>query len=64
WTWGSNRNFLYKCREIPFGALTHDGIISLVDAVLSINSAYPLILRPERKVNLILSFDFSCGDPF
>uniref|UniRef100_A0A8D0G6A0 PLA2c domain-containing protein n=1 Tax=Sphenodon punctatus TaxID=8508 RepID=A0A8D0G6A0_SPHPU len=64
WTWGSNRNFLYKCRDIQSGDLTNDDIISLVDAALAINSAYPLILRPERKVNLILSFDFSSGDPF
>ncbi|XP_058867673.1 cytosolic phospholipase A2 gamma-like [Acipenser ruthenus] len=28
------------------------------------NSAYPLVLHPERKVDLILSFDFSAGDPF
>uniref|UniRef100_A0A8D0G6H9 PLA2c domain-containing protein n=1 Tax=Sphenodon punctatus TaxID=8508 RepID=A0A8D0G6H9_SPHPU len=64
WTWGSNRNFLYKCCDIQSGDLANDDIISLVDAGLAINSAYPLLLRPERKVNLILSFDFSSGDPF
>lgn len=39
-------------------------IISLVDAGLAINSAYPLVLRAERQTDLILSFDFSSGDPF
>ncbi|KAK9397153.1 PLA2G4C: Cytosolic phospholipase A2 gamma [Crotalus adamanteus] len=38
--------------------------IQLADAGIVINSAYPLILRPERKVELILSFDFSEGDCF
>ncbi|XP_060585625.1 uncharacterized protein LOC132741473 [Ruditapes philippinarum] len=41
----------------------------LVDAGLAFNSPFPLILRPEREVDLILSFDFSAresdkADPF
>ncbi|PIO29713.1 hypothetical protein AB205_0068880, partial [Aquarana catesbeiana] len=36
----------------------------LVDAGLEINTPYPLVLPPHRKVDLILSFDFSLGDPF
>ncbi|XP_060561359.1 cytosolic phospholipase A2-like [Ruditapes philippinarum] len=41
----------------------------LVDAGLAFNSPFPLILRPEREVDLILSFDFSeresdKADPF
>ncbi|XP_039373314.1 cytosolic phospholipase A2 gamma-like [Mauremys reevesii] len=43
---------------------TKDKIISLIDSWTAINSAYPLVLRGERKVKLILSFDFSDGDPF
>ncbi|KAM4824991.1 cytosolic phospholipase A2 gamma-like [Thomomys bottae] len=39
-------------------------VIHLVDAGLAINSAYPLVLPPARDVQLILSFDFSAGDPF
>ncbi|XP_060562012.1 cytosolic phospholipase A2-like isoform X1 [Ruditapes philippinarum] len=31
----------------------------LVDAGLAFNSPYPLILRPERQVDIILSFEFS-----
>ncbi|XP_077169634.1 cytosolic phospholipase A2 gamma-like [Paroedura picta] len=38
--------------------------ISLIDAGTAINTAYPLILHPERNVKLILSFDFSSGNPF
>uniref|UniRef100_A0A4W5LD03 PLA2c domain-containing protein n=1 Tax=Hucho hucho TaxID=62062 RepID=A0A4W5LD03_9TELE len=38
--------------------------IHLVDAGLKINSPYPTILRTERDVDLIISLDFSAGDPF
>lgn len=31
----------------------------MVDAGLTFNSPYPLVLRPQRAVSLILSFDFS-----
>ncbi|XP_029105425.1 cytosolic phospholipase A2 gamma-like [Scleropages formosus] len=34
------------------------------DAGILLNSPYVAALRPERKVDLILSFDFSSGDPF
>ncbi|XP_077688667.1 cytosolic phospholipase A2 gamma-like [Eretmochelys imbricata] len=44
--------------------LTNNKLIYLIDAGIAINSAYPLVLRPQRKVQLILSFDFSAGDPF
>lgn len=39
-------------------------LISLIDAGLAINSAYPLVLRAKRRADLIISFDFSSGDPF
>uniref|UniRef100_A0A8C8ENH5 PLA2c domain-containing protein n=1 Tax=Oncorhynchus tshawytscha TaxID=74940 RepID=A0A8C8ENH5_ONCTS len=38
--------------------------IHLVDAGLKINSPYPPVLRTSRKVDLIISLDFSAGDPF
>ncbi|XP_038831810.1 cytosolic phospholipase A2 gamma-like [Salvelinus namaycush] len=38
--------------------------IHLIDAGLKINSPYPPILRTERDVDLIISLDFSAGDPF
>ena len=33
--------------------------VFVVDAGLTFNSPYPAILRPQRTVDLILSFDFS-----
>ncbi|KAM6334154.1 LOW QUALITY PROTEIN: cytosolic phospholipase A2 gamma [Alca torda] len=39
-------------------------IISLIDAGLAINSAYPLVLREQQRADLIISFDFGAGDPF
>lgn len=33
--------------------------IYLVDSGLAFNSPYPLLLRPERDVDIFLSFDFS-----
>ncbi|XP_073468150.1 cytosolic phospholipase A2 gamma-like isoform X2 [Aquarana catesbeiana] len=66
WKWGTTNNFLYKCKKkIPKGCdLFHKKHIHLIDAGLEINTPYPLVLRPHRKVDLILSFDFSQGDPF
>lgn len=64
WRWGSTHNFLYKCRDAKSTGLDKDEVINLIDAGIGINSAYPLVLRPERKVKLILSFDFSNKDPF
>ena len=31
----------------------------VVDAGLTFNSPYPVVLRPQREVDIILSFDFS-----
>ena len=33
--------------------------VFVVDAGLTFNSPYPAILRPQRTVDLIISFDFS-----
>lgn len=35
-----------------------------MDAGFAINSPYPLVLPPARDADLIISFDFSSGDPF
>ncbi|XP_064415606.1 cytosolic phospholipase A2 gamma-like isoform X2 [Latimeria chalumnae] len=69
WCWGKNYNFLFNYRKDgQAGALPkhlqEEELIHLVDAGLAINSAYPLMLRQERQVDLILSFDYSEGDPF
>ncbi|XP_053312959.1 cytosolic phospholipase A2 gamma [Spea bombifrons] len=66
WEWGTTYNFLYLQNEsgkVPT-ELSSQEYIHLIDAGLEINSAYPLMLAPYRKVDLILSFDFSEGDPF
>ncbi|XP_051476317.1 cytosolic phospholipase A2 zeta isoform X3 [Apus apus] len=36
----------------------------LVDGGFSINSAFPLVLQPERDVDVILSFNYSWEEPF
>ncbi|XP_007444454.2 cytosolic phospholipase A2 gamma-like, partial [Python bivittatus] len=64
WKWGSISNHTYKCIDLKNKDLTDKTELHLIDAGIAINSAYPLVLRPERKVKLILSFDFSEGDPF
>ncbi|XP_042330996.1 cytosolic phospholipase A2 gamma-like [Sceloporus undulatus] len=64
WTWGSTHNFLYNCSDVEFPELTNKPIVSLIDAGLTINTAYPSVVRPERQVKLIISFDYSAGDPF
>lgn len=38
--------------------------IFLVDAGLKMNSAFPLVMRPQRNVDVIISFDFSWQRPF
>lgn len=40
-------------------APTHSKTIYLVDGGLTFNLPFPLLLRPERKVDLYLAFDFS-----
>ncbi|XP_042332210.1 cytosolic phospholipase A2 gamma-like [Sceloporus undulatus] len=64
WKWGTISSYLYKFSGLNDKDLIVQKDIQLVDAGLAINSAYPLVLRPEREVKLILSFDFSEGDPF
>ncbi|XP_027715063.1 cytosolic phospholipase A2 gamma isoform X6 [Vombatus ursinus] len=44
--------------------LTEKKNMYLMDAGSTINSAYPLVLPPIRSTDIILSFDFSAGDPF
>ncbi|XP_061111960.1 cytosolic phospholipase A2 gamma-like [Conger conger] len=67
WTWGTKYNFLYKFSmnesTVPEEVVS-DELSYLEDAGLVLNSPYVAALRPERNVNLILSFDFSAGDPF
>ncbi|XP_072471544.1 cytosolic phospholipase A2 gamma-like [Notamacropus eugenii] len=64
WKWGTTNNFLYKYGNAPTSLPTDQKCIYLMDAGLAINSAYPLVLPPVRNSDIILSFDFSEGDPF
>ncbi|KAG9330531.1 hypothetical protein JZ751_024010 [Albula glossodonta] len=67
WTWGTHSNFLFKYPagegKVPDMLLSAEHIY-LEDAGFVINAPYVAALRAERKVDLILSFDFSAGDPF
>ncbi|XP_041510504.1 cytosolic phospholipase A2 gamma, partial [Microtus oregoni] len=63
WEWGTVYNFLYKNGNITDEAMQSREFLHLVDAGLAINTPYPLVLPPARKAHLILSFDFSAGDP-
>ncbi|XP_068097331.1 cytosolic phospholipase A2 gamma-like isoform X3 [Hyperolius riggenbachi] len=80
WKWGTTHNFLYRLDHvdsldgnskmksrildhIPTSLFSTEDL-SLIDSGLEINTAFPLMLPPNRKVDLILSFDFSEGDPF
>uniref|UniRef100_A0A8C9TWN4 PLA2c domain-containing protein n=1 Tax=Scleropages formosus TaxID=113540 RepID=A0A8C9TWN4_SCLFO len=72
WTWGTKFNFLYNitgsalCPEVEHipAALLSDEKRDLIDAGILLNSPCVALLRPERKVDLILFFDFSRDDPF
>uniref|UniRef100_A0A8C4RLM4 PLA2c domain-containing protein n=1 Tax=Erpetoichthys calabaricus TaxID=27687 RepID=A0A8C4RLM4_ERPCA len=61
WKFGTKFNYLYHQDPKHVG---HNPFVSLVDAGLEINTAYPLMLRAERKVDVIISLDFSEGDLF
>nr|XP_020036858.1 cytosolic phospholipase A2 gamma-like [Castor canadensis] len=68
WEWGTIHNFLHQHHGSNVCITDEDmcsrKLLHLVDAGLAINSPYPLLLPPAREVQLILSFDFSDGDPF
>uniref|UniRef100_A0A8C5AX46 PLA2c domain-containing protein n=1 Tax=Gadus morhua TaxID=8049 RepID=A0A8C5AX46_GADMO len=57
YAWGANYNFLHKMNGRP-RKTTH-----FEDAGLLENSPYMSALRAEREIDLIISFDFSAGNP-
>lgn len=63
WQWGTVYNFLYKHGKIADETMCSRELLHLVDAGFAINTPYPLVLPPVRETHLILSFDFSAGDP-
>ncbi|KAJ3609392.1 hypothetical protein NHX12_023915 [Muraenolepis orangiensis] len=62
--WGTNYNFLYDMsapgldKELLKSESSH-----FEDAGLLVNSPYMSVLRAEREIDLIISFDFNEGDP-
>ncbi|XP_067295834.1 cytosolic phospholipase A2 gamma-like isoform X3 [Pseudorasbora parva] len=65
WIWGRKYNFLYKMKDeaVP-STLRKSETRDYIDAGLLLNSPYFSVLREERKVDLIISLDFSEDDPF
>ncbi|KAK7172514.1 hypothetical protein R3I93_002583 [Phoxinus phoxinus] len=72
WIWGRNYNFLHNMTderkintalEVP-AALLESETRDFADAGLLLNSPYLSVLRKERNIDLIISLDFSGGDPF
>ncbi|XP_077078743.1 cytosolic phospholipase A2 gamma-like [Siphateles boraxobius] len=65
WSWGRKYNFLYKMKDkaVP-AALLESETRYYIDAALLLNSPYFSVLREERNIDLIISLDFSDGDPF
>ncbi|RXN34256.1 cytosolic phospholipase A2 gamma-like protein [Labeo rohita] len=65
WNWGKNYNFLYNITDetVP-SALLESETRDYEDAGLLLNSPYFSVLRKERDIDLIISLDFSDGDPF
>ncbi|XP_072463326.1 cytosolic phospholipase A2 gamma-like [Notamacropus eugenii] len=64
WKWGTTNSILYKYGKAATSFPTDQKYVSLMDSVLATHSAYPLVLPPMRNSDIILSFDFSEGDPF
>uniref|UniRef100_A0A0D9S2P6 Phospholipase A2 group IVC n=1 Tax=Chlorocebus sabaeus TaxID=60711 RepID=A0A0D9S2P6_CHLSB len=64
WRWGLVGGFTGTTGGIQDKTMSSRKHLHLVDAGLAINTPFPLVLPPTREVHLILSFDFSAGDPF
>ncbi|CAM4547285.1 unnamed protein product [Leuciscus chuanchicus] len=65
WIWGKKYDFLHNMKDkaVP-STLLKSETRDYEDAGLFINSSYFSVLREERDINLIISLDFSEGDPF
>ncbi|KAK2910839.1 hypothetical protein Q8A67_002972 [Cirrhinus molitorella] len=64
WTWGRKYNFLHNMTDgaVP-AAILQSETRDYEDAGLLNNSPYFSVLRKERDIDLIISLDFSDGDP-
>ncbi|XP_043094176.1 cytosolic phospholipase A2 gamma-like [Puntigrus tetrazona] len=65
WIWGRNYNFIHNMTDktVPPDLLKSE-TRDYEDAGLLLNSPYFSVLREERNIDLIISLDFSEGDPF
>ncbi|XP_051751353.1 cytosolic phospholipase A2 gamma-like [Ctenopharyngodon idella] len=65
WIWGRNHNFLHNMTDeaVP-STLLETETRDFEDTGLLLNSPYFSVLRKERNIDLIISLDFSEGDPF
>ncbi|XP_039511290.1 cytosolic phospholipase A2 gamma-like isoform X2 [Pimephales promelas] len=67
WIWGRKYDFLHNMtvsNEAVPAALLESKTRDYEDAGLLLNSPYFSVLRKERNTDLIISLDFSHGDPF
>ncbi|KAK7163942.1 hypothetical protein R3I94_002610 [Phoxinus phoxinus] len=65
WIWGRKYDFLHNMTAKPVPvALLESETRDYIDAGLLLNSPYFSVLRKERNIDLIISLDFSDGDPF
>ncbi|XP_030203923.1 cytosolic phospholipase A2 gamma isoform X2 [Gadus morhua] len=62
YAWGANYNFLHKMNDLGQRLLKRK-TTHFEDAGLLENSPYMSALRAEREIDLIISFDFSAGNP-
>ncbi|XP_059403201.1 cytosolic phospholipase A2 gamma-like [Carassius carassius] len=65
WIWGRKYDFLHNLNDetLP-STLLESETRDYKDAGLLLNSPYFSVLRKERNIDLIISLDFSDGDPF
>ncbi|XP_073716439.1 cytosolic phospholipase A2 gamma [Misgurnus anguillicaudatus] len=65
WIWGRTYNYLYKRKDLKVPTvLQKSETRDYEDAGILLNSPYMSVLRQERDIDLIISLDFSDGDPF
>nr|XP_055054193.1 cytosolic phospholipase A2 gamma-like isoform X2 [Misgurnus anguillicaudatus] len=65
WIWGREYNFLYKKKDHAVPTVLQDSETrDYEDGGLCLNSPYMSVLRQERDIDIIISLDFSEGDPF
>ncbi|CAM4547267.1 unnamed protein product [Leuciscus chuanchicus] len=65
WIWGRKYDFLHNMKDAAVPpALLESETRDYIDAALLLNSPYFSVLRKERDIDIIISLDFSEGDPF